>query len=115
VNESNIAYLNMFSLSGLLKSIEYIQYGAPEDEKYMVEFIIEKDKTNIVRFKSFYSSVKRSMESEVKIDDFIQVTFKVEGKEYKGRVYNDLIATKVILLKEDRNRKKIEGKAEAES
>jgi len=107
--------LNMFSISGLLKSVDYIQYGAPEEEKYMVELIIEKDKSNILRFKSFYSSVKRTMESEVKIDDYVQVTFKLEGKEYKGRVYNDLIASKVILLKEDRNRKQVETKSETES
>ena len=105
----------MFSISGLLKSVDYIQYGAPEEEKYMVELIIEKDKSNILRFKSFYSSVKRTMESEVKIDDYVQVTFKLEGKEYKGRVYNDLIASKVILLKEDRNRKQVETKSETES
>ena len=107
--------MNMFSISGLLKSVDYIQYGAPEEEKYMVELIIEKDKSNILRFKSFYSSVKRTMESEVKIDDYVQVTFKLEGKEYKGRVYNDLIASKVILLKEDRNRKQVEAKSETES
>jgi hypothetical protein len=103
----------MFSISGLIKSVDYFQYGNPEEEKYIVEFVIEKNKSNIIRFKSFYGSVKKVFDEELNIDDFIQVTFKVEGKEYKGRVYNDLIATKVLLLQEDRKKKKDKQQAES--
>ena len=104
------AHLNMFSINGIVENIQFREYGDPEEEKELVEFNIRRLKQTPLRLVSFNRSVCHALKSKgIEEKDYIQASFRIEGKEFNKKIYTDLICENVIMLRPDRNKKNFKG------
>lgn len=112
-------YLDMFSVNGIIEDIQWRQYGSPDEGKELVEFNIRRLKQSKLRFVSFQYALHELLKSKkIEEKDYVQASFRIDGREYNEKIYVELICDELIMLRPDRNKKTQEapetsGKAEA--
>ena len=112
-------YLDMFSVNGIIEDIQWRQYGNPDEGKELVEFNIRRLKQSKLRFVSFQYALHELLKSKkIEEKDYVQASFRIDGREYNEKIYVELICDELIMLRPDRNKKTQEapetsGKAEA--
>ena len=91
----------MYKFKGKLINKGELQVIGEKQFKKM-EFVVLDDSTmypNYAKFEIF--SVNTELLNNISIDDNVEVTFKVKGREYNGKFYTSLEAFKVY--KQDSN------------
>lgn len=105
-----LPYLDMFSINGIIEDIQWRQYGKPEERKELVEFNIRRLKQSKLRFVCFKHSLHETLKQKyIEEKDYVQVSFRIDGREYNDKIYVELICDEMIMVRPDRNKKNFKG------
>lgn len=89
-----------YEMTGLLKEVKDIQTFASGFTKR--EFILEKQDGNYTQTISFNCLKNNTaLLDNVKAGNKVKVTFDIRGREYNGRVFNDLVCFRIEQLEGD--------------